>query len=128
MDLISEIMIYVIAFVLFTYMIGLTVWVYYLVAMKLKYARDNYMVESKFLLFNAYLVLIIGAPIYLFLNIVVATIIFVDLPRELQFTKRCQRYIKGETGWFEITRKWRKKAATYICRVLLDPFDEGSHC
>jgi len=98
--------------------------------MKLKAANDRHEITSKFLKFNAYLLLATGAPIYLFLNIVVATIIFVDLPRELQFTKRCQRYIKGETGWFEITRKWRKKAATWICRVLLDPFDDPDtgHC
>ena len=123
-----QILVYVIAFVLFTYVVGLTVWAYFLIAMKLKWANDRNKIKSKFLRFNAYLLLSTGAPIYIFLNIVVATIIFIDLPREWQFTKRCRRYIKGETGWFEITRKWRKKAATWICRVFLDPFDEGSHC
>lgn len=52
----------------------------------------------------------------------VATVVFLELPKELLVTARLQRYIVGDDGW-------RKKVAVYICNNLLDPFDpNGKHC
>ena len=56
------------------------------------------------------------------LNITLASVIFLDPPRELQVTGRLNRYIDGEDGW-------RKRAADWICSHLLDPFaPDGDHC
>ena len=52
----------------------------------------------------------------------VATVVFLELPKELLVTARLQRYLRGEDGW-------RKTVAVYICNNLLDPFDpNGKHC
>ena len=107
------------------YLLILTVWCYYLVAMKLKSARDwakeaGYN-PSPVITFHSYLLLAIGAPFYVALNLTLATVLFLDLPREIEFTKRCQRYIKEGGGW-------RKGLAKWTCRHWLDPFDDGEHC
>jgi hypothetical protein len=55
-------------------------------------------------------------------NITIATVVFLDLPRELLITTRLQKYMKKDTGW-------RKKIAKYLCDHILDPFDpRGNHC
>ncbi|CQR43700.1 conserved hypothetical protein [Thiomonas sp. CB3] len=51
----------------------------------------------------------------------VATAVFMDLPHEVFLTQRCGRYIAGPPGW-------RRTAALWICRNLLDPFQLGGHC
>lgn len=51
----------------------------------------------------------------------VSTLPFGDLPREWFLTQRLGRYIAGADGW-------RKTAALWICRNLLDPFQVGGHC
>lgn len=52
----------------------------------------------------------------------VATVVFLELPKELLVTARLQRYLRGEDGW-------RKTIALYVCNNLLDPFDpNGKHC
>lgn len=65
--------------------------------------------------------LILGYPLVLFGVLcdvalqLVATVVFMDLPREPVLTQRCSRYIAGPDGW-------RKTVALWICRSLLDPF------
>ncbi len=54
-------------------------------------------------------------------NITLATIIFMDLPREALFTGRLNRYKYGESDWRFHVAKW-------ICKNLLDPFQSGGHC
>jgi len=52
----------------------------------------------------------------------VATVLFLEFPKELLVTGRLQRYNAGEDSW-------RKTIAEYICNNLLDPFDPtGNHC
>jgi hypothetical protein len=53
-------------------------------------------------------------------NIFIATLLFLDLPREWTFTERLERY-KAEGGW-------RAGLARWICSNLLDPFQVGGHC
>lgn len=71
--------------------------------------------------------LILGYPLVLFGVLcdvalqIVATVVFVDWPREPVLTQRCSRYIAGPDGW-------RKTVALWICRSLLDPFQSGGHC
>lgn len=60
-----------------------------------------------------------GVFIDIFYNVVIATVKYRDLPKELLFTSRLKRYKAGEDGW-------RKVAAEYICSIL-NKYDEG-HC
>lgn len=54
-------------------------------------------------------------------NIVIGTVIFLELPRELLFTSRVSR-LNDRGGWRGGLAKW-------FCRELLDPFDpSGRHC
>lgn len=55
-----------------------------------------------------------------FFNIFIATVLFLDLPREWTFTQRLDRY-KPDHGW-------RGRLARWICANLLDPFQVGGHC
>ncbi len=71
--------------------------------------------------------LVLGYPLVAFgvlcdvLLQLVATAVFADWPREPVLTQRCSRYIAGPPGW-------RRTAALWICRNLLDPFQAGGHC
>jgi hypothetical protein len=54
-------------------------------------------------------------------NIFLATILFLDLPREFLLTDRLKRYRKGFG--------WRSRVAEWICDRVLDVFDpRGDHC
>ena len=54
-------------------------------------------------------------------NLIPATGIFLDPPHELLFTKRLDRYEAQGDGW-------RYAVALWICRNLLNPFQQGGHC
>lgn len=54
-------------------------------------------------------------------NLIPATVIFLDLPREWLFTLRLDRYEAEGAGW-------RYRLALWICRNLLNPFQQGGHC
>jgi hypothetical protein len=55
-------------------------------------------------------------------NLLIAPLVFADLPREWLVTDRLVRYKAGGEGW-------RYKLASAICEGLLDPFDPtGDHC
>jgi len=65
---------------------------------------------------------ILGFCIDVIANLVIAPIVFLDLPKELLVTTRLQRYIKENTDW-------RHSIAAYVCDNLLDVFDPtGNHC
>lgn len=66
-------------------------------------------------------VLMVGALMDVLVNLTLATIVFLDIPRELMLTMRLQRYMRGGG--------WRRSWANWLCAKLLDPFDpSGSHC
>lgn len=102
---------------LYAYLLILSLWVFYLAAMKLKVHRHELKPVAKFF---GYQVLIIGLIIDVFANFTLMTILTLDPPRELTVTARLQRY-KHKTGWKGKIRKW-------FCGNLLDIFDEGEHC
>lgn len=55
-------------------------------------------------------------------NIFIATIIFLELPREWLVTARLIRHRDKSKGW-------RSKLSAFICEHILDVFDpKGSHC
>lgn len=57
----------------------------------------------------------------IYLNIVVYTIIFLDVPHELYATDRMERYIRHGAGI-------RYKMAKWVCSEMLNPFDIKDHC
>jgi hypothetical protein len=64
----------------------------------------------------------IGFLMDVFANLTIASLVFLEPPREWLVTSRLQRYIAHGTGW----RFWLAK---YICDHLLDVFDpSGDHC
>jgi hypothetical protein len=55
-------------------------------------------------------------------NMTLATVVFLELPRELLVTARLQRYMAGPATW-------RRSIAVYTCDSVLDIFDPaGNHC
>lgn len=65
--------------------------------------------------------LVIGYAMDVLANLTVASIVFLEPPRELLVTSRLKRHIaKGG---------WRGEKANWICTHLLDYFDPtGNHC
>jgi hypothetical protein len=54
-------------------------------------------------------------------NLTIATVVFLELPREGLVTQRLTR-LQRSSGW-------RQKVAFWVCTKLLDPFDpSGKHC
>ena len=65
---------------------------------------------------------IVGLVMDIAANIFIATLVFVELPRELLVTTRLTRHMKKASGW-------RYKFAEQVCTHLLDVFDPtGKHC
>jgi hypothetical protein len=89
-------------------------WLGFVFTMHIKAQWDKLPLASK----------ILGAPpavlAYLLdvaVNWFVATVVFLDLPREATLTHRLQRYKHG----------WRRTVARFVCEQLLNPFDPD-HC
>jgi hypothetical protein len=56
-------------------------------------------------------------------NVFVATLVFVELPREALVTTRLKRHVNTPTS------AWRTAIATWVCDEMLDVFDpSGNHC
>jgi hypothetical protein len=65
---------------------------------------------------------VIGFLMDVFANLTIASLVFLEPPREWLVTSRLQRYIAHGTGW-------RAAKARWICDNLLDVFDpSGDHC
>ena len=67
---------------------------------------------------------VLGAPpavlsylLDVLINLTLASVLFLDLPREATLTKRLHRYRTG----------WRSHVARFVCERLLNPFD-ADHC
>lgn len=93
-------------------------WILYLAVMNLKRVKD----QGKLHPAAFYLgvpVFAIGITIDVLLNIIVMTVILLELPQELTITSRLQRHNK--------TTGWRKHVARFL-EPILDPFDpSGDH-
>jgi hypothetical protein len=105
-------------FIAFIYLFFLTTWIFYLAIMNLKRNRSEITFVAKLF---AYPTVVVGWLWDCVFNIVVGTILFLELPRELLFSERCERHLKDDS--------WRGREARFWCRNLLDPFDpSGIHC
>ncbi len=95
-------------------------WLFYLAVMNLKRARDAGTL-SKVAYALGLPLFAIGITLDALVNLVVCTVLLLELPRELLVTSRLNRHIKGTS--------WRSKVAAFICTHLLDKFDpSGCHC
>jgi len=64
----------------------------------------------------------LGYFVDVFANITIASVVFLELPKEWLVTHRLKRYIKAEEGL-------RYKVSKWICDKMLDTFDPtGDHC
>ena len=72
----------------------------------------------------AYPAIIIAVVVDWITNWTIAAVVFWELPKSAKelVTQRLTRYIAEDTGW-------RNRAASWICRSLLDLFDPtDNHC
>ena len=97
---------------------GIT-WISYLAVMHLKHNKDKITTTIKVATAPILSLLIL---IYIATNLILGSILFLEWPKTLQFTSRCQRHIKNNDG------SWRYKQAIWWCVNFLDPFEEGGHC
>jgi hypothetical protein len=96
-------------------------WIFYVAVMHLKRARDMGTLTRP-ALYLGYPVLMIGYLLDIFVQVFVASVIFLDIPRDWTLTGRLKRYIAGPEGW-------RETAAIWMCSNLLNTFDpDGRHC
>lgn len=100
--------------VLFTFF----TWGMYLSVMSLMRVKETLTLETKFF---AYPLAAVGVLADFLYNVVVGTVIFLELPREYLLTKRLKRHLEDDN--------WRGAMSRWLCRHLLDPFDpKGTHC
>lgn len=96
-----------------------TMWPMYLAGMNLKRNKDKLSWETKLV---AYPFFFLGLFWDVVFNFIYGTVIYIEPPKELLFTKRCQRHLKGDG--------WRQKVAHWHCSKWLNPFDpdDEGHC
>lgn len=108
-------------FLLFSFASLYALWVFYLAVMNLQRGYETKTLTKVGLAFGLP-VLVVGYLVDVFVQTVVATVFFLDLPREPTLTQRLKRYIAGDS-------KWREVVAVWMCGHLLNQFDpSGKHC
>ena len=97
-------------------------WVFFLAVMSLQRARDAGAL-APLALTCAYPILAMGWLADFSVNVLVATPLLLDFPRETTVTARLARLIRSQP------QGWRGKASRWVCAVFLDTFDpSGKHC
>ena len=94
-------------------------WLFYLAAMNLRAAKEAGRLTHVVLVLALPL---LGAAVAIdvAVNLVLATVVFFDRPREWTVSARLARYLPGSD--------WRARVAMWVGEHLLDPFDpSGSH-
>lgn len=95
-------------------------WVHYVAVMRLMQVRDAGHLTSAMKAIG-YPALFVGLLLDLIVNTIVATAIFVELPKELTVSSRLTRHSERGEGW-------RKRVALAIRTALLDNIDpNGVH-
>lgn len=96
-------------------------WIFFLAVMALKRARDSGTLSTPALVMGMP-VLWMGLLVDAFVQVTVASLVFLELPRELTVTARLTRLKKGPVTW-------RQRFAAWCCAHLLNAFDpSGNHC
>lgn len=93
-------------------------WGMYLSVMNLMRVKDTLTLETKVFAYPLAFVGVVADALY---NVVVGTVLFLELPQEWLLTKRLKRHLEDDS--------FRGVIARWLCRHLLDPFDpKGTHC
>lgn len=90
------------------------VWLFYRVVMKFKAWRELGLLNPVTSAIG-YTIMYIGLILDIEANIIVASVVFMELPRELTISARVKRLVRGEDGW-------RRSLAIWVARVLLNPY------
>lgn len=95
-------------------------WVLFLAVMNLGQAKAEGKLKG-FNLYAGYTVLAVGLLVDLVVQVLVASILWLEFPRELTVSERVARLCKHGSGW-------RQRLALWFRAVLLAPFDRsGGH-
>ena len=95
-------------------------WVLFLATMNLGQAKAEGKLHG-FALWAGYTVLAVGLLVDLVVQVLVASLLWLELPHELTVSERVARLCKSGTGW-------RKDLALWFRKTLLAPFDRsGGH-
>lgn len=111
----------VLKFIAFSYALMVVTWVFYLAVMALIPHRHNLRPVAKV---HAYALLAVGLVLDAILNVVVASVMFLEPPsiKRLLLTARISHHVTRDHGW-------RTTLARWLCEHLLDQFDpNGKHC
>lgn len=96
-----------------------TLWILYLAVMALKRARNENKLSRLAFAFGVP-VLKVGLVLDVLVNVLVLTVVLLELPRELLVTSRLKRHNRAGRGWRQRFAAW--------CEQFLDPFDpSGDH-
>lgn len=94
-------------------------WVFYLAVMGIKRAKEAGLLNKTSMALG-YPVLIVGYLLDIFVNVVVMTVLFFEMPQERTVTSRLKKHIRDSYGW-------RFRLASWFIPIL-DPFDpSGRH-
>ena len=95
-------------------------WVFYLAVMNLKRVKDAGKL-GKVALALGMPVLLVGLVLDLLANVLVFTVLLLELPQETTVTARLKRHKRESTGW-------RLRVTNWFASELLDHFDPtGTH-
>lgn len=115
-------MIYLAKYILFALALFLLTAAFYIAIMKLRDLRDSGALATLHwsVTLTGRMLLLIGLLLDVALNLLVMTIVFLEIPRELLVTARVKRHKWNGNGW-------RKRLACWMCANYLTPFD-ARHC
>ncbi len=94
-------------------------WLFYLAFMDIKSNKATYKKALGIAWYGGYPLFFVALFMDVLFNFTFGTLYYREIPKELLFTTRCSRHLKG-TG-IQLAR------AQFVCTNLLDPADKG-HC
>lgn len=95
-------------------------WVFYLAVMNLKRVKDAGKLGKVALVLGTP-VLVVGLVLDLLVNVLVMTVLLLEIPQETTVTARLKRHKRESTGW-------RLRVTNWFASELLDHFDpSGTH-
>ena len=106
-----------VAFIILGFLGTVFLYSFYIAVMTLKRVRESLDWQEKVL---AYPAVLIGLAIDVAVNVVVGSVIFFDLPRELTLTARMKRLKKGNG--------YRARLASSVCKRINKYDPDGPHC
>jgi hypothetical protein len=105
-------------------------WAFFLAVMALKRAKDAGQLSRPARLLGMPIV-IVGLWLDFWANVLVATVLLLELPRQTTVTARLKRhtYLGLEAAYHDRPTPWRTKVSKWVCSNFLDVFDpSGQHC